>query len=63
MVEIIQQIQNIDPNRRAINMHGKIEHNLAECAKYYSHKSTKKSGSNEFTREFDYNKREFSGHW
>jgi hypothetical protein len=28
--------KNIDPNRRAIHIHGGMEHNLAGYAKYYS---------------------------
>jgi hypothetical protein len=30
----------IDPNRRAIHIHGRMEHNLAKYAKYYFYGST-----------------------
>jgi hypothetical protein len=29
-------LKNIDPDNRAINIHGGMEHNLVEYAKYYS---------------------------
>jgi hypothetical protein len=32
--------KNIDPYRRAIHIHGGMEHNLAKYAKYYSCGST-----------------------
>ncbi len=35
MVEIIQQTQKTNSNRRAIHIHGWMEHNLAGYAKYY----------------------------
>jgi hypothetical protein len=33
--------KNIDPNERAIHIHGGMEHNLAKYAKYYSCGNTK----------------------
>jgi hypothetical protein len=60
MVEIIQQIQNKNLDKRAIHIHGGMEHNLAECPKYYSYKSTKISRGSEFTRKIDYNRKDFS---
>jgi hypothetical protein len=33
-------VENIDPDRRAIHIYGGMEHNLAGYAKYYSYKST-----------------------
>jgi hypothetical protein len=32
--------KNIDPNKRAIHIHGRMEYNLARYAKYYSCKNT-----------------------
>ncbi len=64
MVETIQQIQkNIDPDRRAIQIHGGMEHNLARYAKYYSCGNIKILGSNEFIRETDHSTKDFSRHW
>jgi hypothetical protein len=40
-----------------------MEHNMVGYAKYYSYGSTKILGSKEFTREIDYNIRNFSKHW
>jgi hypothetical protein len=51
--------ENTDPNKRAIHIHGGMEHNLARYAKCYSSKSTKILGSSDFTRNFDYNRRDF----
>jgi len=48
-----------NPNKRAIHIHGRMEHNLAGFAKYHSYGSTKISRSNEFTREIDHNIRDF----
>jgi len=45
--------KNIDPNKRAIHIHGGMEQKLASYAKYYSYGSTKISGGSEFTRNFD----------
>jgi hypothetical protein len=56
-------LKNIDPDRKAIHIHGRMEHNLVEHAKYYSYGSTKISRGNEFTRKIDYSKKDFFGHW
>jgi hypothetical protein len=50
-------------DKKAIHIHGKMEHNLVGYAKYYFYGSTKILGGNEFTRKFDYNKKDFSRHW
>ncbi len=55
--------ENINSNRRAIHIHGGMEHNLAEYVKYYSCGCTKISRSSEFTREIDHNRRNFCKHW
>jgi hypothetical protein len=55
--------ENTYPNIRAIHIHGRMEHNLAEYAKYYSCGNTKVLRSSEFTRETNHNKRDFFGHW
>ncbi len=54
--------ENTNPNWRAIHIHGGMEHNLTEYAKYYFCESTKISGSNEFTKETNHNRRDFSRH-
>jgi hypothetical protein len=51
--------ENTNPNQKAIHIHGGMEHNLVEYAKYYSYGCIKISGSGEFTREIDHNKRDF----
>jgi hypothetical protein len=56
-------LENIDSYRRAIHIHGQMEHNLAKYAKYYSFGSTKSSRGSEFTRKIDYIKKDFSRHW
>jgi len=43
--------KDTNPTRKAIHIHGRMEHNLAKYAKYYSCGSTKISRGNEFTRE------------
>jgi hypothetical protein len=48
-----------NPNRRAIHIHGGMEHNLVKYAKYYSDGNTKISRSNKFTRKIDNNRRDF----
>jgi hypothetical protein len=55
--------KNTDINKRAIHIHGGMEHNLAKYTKYYSDGSTKISRGSEFTRETDYIKKDFSKHW
>jgi hypothetical protein len=42
--------ENIDPNRRAIHIHGRMEHNMAKYTKYYSCGNIEILGSNEFIR-------------
>jgi hypothetical protein len=54
--------KNIDLDRRAIHIHGGMEHNLAWYAKYYSCRNTKISGDSEFTKKIDYSKKDFSRH-
>jgi len=44
-------LEDIDPAKRAIHIHGGMERNLFRYAKYYSYGSTKISRCNEFTRE------------
>ncbi len=44
-------LENINPNRRGIHIHGGMEHNLAEYAKYYSYACTEILKSNEFIRK------------
>jgi hypothetical protein len=55
--------KNIDPDRRAIHIHGGMEQNLARYAKYYSCGDAKIFGSNEFIKETDHSRRDFSRHW
>jgi hypothetical protein len=62
MVETIPQIQKMNPNRRAIHIHGWMEHNLVRYAKYYYCGNTNTSRGSEFMRKFHYNRREFFGH-
>jgi len=49
-------------NKRAIHIHGGMEHNLARYVKYYSYRSIKISRGSEFITKIDYNRRDFSGH-
>jgi hypothetical protein len=55
-------LENMNKNGRAIHIHGRMEHNMARYAKYYSCRSIEISGGGEFTRKIDYNKRDFSVH-
>jgi hypothetical protein len=52
--------ENTNPNKRAIHIHGGMEHNMVRYAKCYFCKDTKISGGSDFTRKFDYNKKDFS---
>jgi hypothetical protein len=52
--------ENTDPKKRAIHIHGRMEHNLAKVAKCYSYKNTKISRGSDFTRKIDYNRKDFS---
>jgi hypothetical protein len=56
-------LEDIDLAKRAIHNHGRMEHNFAGYAKYYSYGSIKISGGSEFTREIDYSRKDFSRHW
>jgi len=47
------KITNLD--RMAIHIHGRMEHNLVEYAKYYSYGHIEISGSSEFIREINHN--------
>ncbi len=49
--------ENTNLDRRAIHIHGTMEHNLAEYAKYYSCGNTKIIRSSEFIRETNHNRR------
>jgi hypothetical protein len=55
--------KDINQVRRAIHIHGGMEYNLAEYAKYYSYGSIKILGGSEFTRKTYHNKRDFFKHW
>jgi hypothetical protein len=46
-------------DEKAIHIHGRMEHNMAGYAKYYSNRSTEISKGSEFTRKIDYNRRDF----
>jgi hypothetical protein len=52
-----------DLNKRAIHIHGGMEHNLAKVAKYYSYGNTKNLGGSEFTRKTNHSKSDFSRYW
>ncbi len=52
--------ENINPDRRAIHIHGGMEHNVAGYAKYFSYGNTQILGSSEFTKETNHNRRDFS---
>jgi hypothetical protein len=51
--------KNKNLDRRAIHIHGGMEHNLAEYVKYYSCGRIEISRSSEFTRETDHNRKDF----
>jgi hypothetical protein len=55
-------LKDINLAKRAIHIHGGMEHNLFRYAEYYSYGGTKISRCNEFTRETNYNRRDFSKH-
>ncbi len=55
-------LENTNQDKRAIHVHGGMEHNMVRYAKYYSYRSTKILGGNEFIRETDYNIRDFFKH-
>jgi hypothetical protein len=60
--DISTNSKNTNLDKRAIHIHGGMEHNLAGYAKYYSCGGTKISKNSEFTREIEHNKRDFFGH-
>jgi murein tripeptide amidase MpaA len=68
MVEIVYggdnstNSKNTNPNRRVIHIHGRMEHNLAGYAKYYSYGCIENLGSSEFTKETYHNRKDFSRH-
>jgi hypothetical protein len=49
-------------DKRAIHIHGGMEHNLVGYTKYYSCINIEISWGREFTREMNYNRRDFSKH-
>ncbi len=51
--------KNTNLDRKAIHIHGRIKHNRAKYAKYYSYGRTKFLGSSEFTREINHNRIDF----
>ncbi len=55
-------LENTNLDRRAIHIHGRMEHNLIKYVKYYSCRSIEISKGSEFTRKIDYNREDFSGH-
>jgi len=55
-------LENINLYIRAIDIHGGMEHNLTEYAKYYSCGNIEISGGSEFIRKNEYSKRDFFGH-
>jgi len=58
----LTNLENIDPNKRVIHIHGKMEHNMVRYAKYYSYGSIIISESNEFIREINHSRKYFHGH-
>jgi len=52
---------NLD--KRAIHIHGRMEHNMVEFAKYYSCGNTKIITNNEFTKETNNSRRMFFRYW
>jgi hypothetical protein len=55
--------KNKNLDKRAIHIHGGMEHNLIKYAKYFSYGRTKISRSSEFTRETHHNRRDMFGYW
>jgi hypothetical protein len=55
--------KNTNSYRRAIHIHGGMEHNLAEYAKYYSYGYIEISSNSKFTREINHSRRKILGHW
>jgi hypothetical protein len=59
----LTNLEDINLVISVIHIHGRMEHNLAEYAEYYSCGNTKISGGSEFTRKTNYSIRDFSRHW
>jgi hypothetical protein len=55
-------LKNTNPDKKAIHIHGGMEHNLVGDAKYYSYENIEILGNRECTRKIDHNKRDFFGH-
>ncbi len=55
--------KNTNPEKRAIHIHGGIEHNLAKYAKYYSCRNIEILRGGETTLKNDYNIKDFSRYW
>jgi hypothetical protein len=55
--------EDTNPNIRAIHIHGRMEHNLAGYAKYYSCESIEITRSSEFTKKTDHSRKKISKHW
>ncbi len=55
--------ENTNPYWKAIHIHGKMEHNLVEYAKYYYCGCIKISRNGEFTREINHNRKKIPGYW
>ncbi len=51
--------ENTNLDRRAIHIHGEMEHNLVEYSKYYSCGHIEISRNNEFAKETNHNRRNF----
>ncbi len=69
MVEVVNggdnsiESENTNLDKRAIHIHGRMEHNLIEYAKYYFYGHIEISRSSEFIREINHSRRNFSRHW
>jgi hypothetical protein len=53
-------LENTNPDKRAIHINGRMEHNPVGYAKYHSYGHTKILGNSEFTRQTDHSRRGFS---
>jgi hypothetical protein len=52
--------KNTNLDKRAIHIHGGMEHNPVGYATYYFYRNTQISKGSAFTRKIDYSKRDFS---
>jgi hypothetical protein len=59
----LTNLKNTTPDKRAIHIHGRMEHNLVGYAKYFSYGHTKILKSSEFTMETEHSRRIFSRNW